>query len=212
MKKIALISALAISGLLYNNTTSAQISVHLGLNFGGRPVVYAAAPVQAEYCEPANYQGNEDYYYLPEVDAYYSVPDQRYYYNNGYQWVAAAYLPGAYRDYDWRSARRFEVRAPRPFLHADYYRARYNGVALNGSWGREHSRSYANDQHFNRDQYRNDNQRSDDRNRGDYNNHSNDDRYQNRDYGRNGAQQHFAQNNPQRGAWRQNDDHRPARF
>ncbi|HEY9003179.1 MAG TPA: hypothetical protein VIM89_17610 [Mucilaginibacter sp.] len=166
MKKIALISAIALSGLLFNNKADAQIRIHLGLNFAPRPVVISE-PVQSDYCEPTNYNGDEDYYYLPDVDAYYSVPDQCYYYNNGGAWVSATYLPGAYRDYDWRSARRYEVRAPRPFMHADYYRARYNGVSFNGHWDRPYNRAYANNYHYNNDNrvnnhgWNNDNRRND---------------------------------------------------
>ena len=42
MKQLVLISAIAISGLLFNNTADAQIRIRFGLNFSPRPVVYAA--------------------------------------------------------------------------------------------------------------------------------------------------------------------------
>jgi len=206
MKKIALISAIALSGLLFNNKADAQIRIHVGFNLSPRPVVYEQpAPVVVEqsgdYCEPTNYDGDEDYYYLPDVDAYYSVPDQCYYYNNGGAWVSATYLPGAYRDYDWRYARRYEVRAPRPFMHAAYYRARYNGVAFNGHWDRPYNRLYVNNYHY--DNYRrfdnhgwNNDYRRNDWNRGQ--------RFDNRgdDHGR------F----DQRGGWARGNGHREGRF
>jgi len=205
MKKIALISAIAISGLLFNNKADAQIRIRLGLNFAPRPVVYAQ-PAQevveqpSDYCEPTNYNGDEDYYYLPDVDAYYSLPDQCYYYNNGGAWVSAAYLPGAYRDYDWRSARRYEVRAPRPFMHADYYRTRYNGVSFGGHWDRPYNRAYVNNYHYSNNRrfdnhgWNNDNRRSD-WNRGQ--------RFDNR-----GDDHHFEQ----RGGWARGHGHREGRF
>lgn len=124
--------------MFYNNA-SAQIRVRLGVHFG-LPRVYVparivvAAPGPVVYNEPVNYNGDEDYYYLPGVDAYYSVTDQCYFYNNGGAWVSAAYLPGAYRDYDWQNVRHYEVRAPRPYLHNDFYRTKFNGVAFNGRW------------------------------------------------------------------------------
>jgi len=118
--------------MLYN-TADAHVRLHVGVNFGF-PRVVVAAPMQVAYNEPANYDGDEDYYYLPDVDAYYSVPEQCYYYNDGGAWVSAAYLPGAYHDYDWRAVRHYEVRAPRPYMHNDFYRARYNGLAFNGRW------------------------------------------------------------------------------
>ncbi len=202
MKKIAFISAIALSSLLYNSA-KAQIRVHLGIHFASRPVyvparVVVAQPVSDEYSEPANYDGDEDYYYLPEVDAYYSIPEQCYYYNDGGSWVSAAYLPGAYRNYDWRAARRFEVHAHRPFMHNDYYRTRYNGVAFNGRWDHSYSRGYASNNHYNHVQYRRDDRRFDNRNQ-----HMN----QGRNYERMSAREHFAQNNAQRG-----NVHRPGRF
>jgi hypothetical protein len=223
MKKIALISAIAISSLLYN-TANAQIRIRLGLNFAPRPVYVPARVVVQDqpvaYTEPTNYDGDEDYYYLPDVDSYYSVTDQCYYYNDGGNWVSAAYLPGAYHDYDWRSARRFEVRAARPFMHNDYYRTRYNDVAFNGHWDRGYNPGYATADHFDRDRaanngnwngnnrqsYQNSNQRFD--NRG-----HNDQRVeQNHSFDRIGAQQHFAQNNPQRNERDGRDNHRQGRF
>jgi hypothetical protein len=125
MKKIALVSAIALGSLFYNKA-NAQI-LQIGLRLGGHhPVVEAslAAPVAA-----VSYSNADDYYYLPDVDAYYCVPERVYYYNNGYNWVSAASLPGEYSNYDWRAARHYEVRAARPFLRADFYRDRYNGRA-----------------------------------------------------------------------------------
>ncbi len=221
MKKIVLISAIAMSGLIYN-TASAQIRLRFGLNFGVRPVYVPARIVveqqPVEYAQPANYDGDEDYYYLPEVDAYYSVPEQCYYYNDGNQWVSAAYLPGAYHDFDWSTARRFEVRAPRPFIHDDYYRTRYNGVAFSGNWDRGNDRGYANNNHV---QYRNDaprvdNNRQYDPNRGQQNfdrNREQDNHSYNQDNGRTreNNMQHFAQQNYQRNDRSPRDNHRPGR-
>jgi hypothetical protein len=214
MKKLAIISAIALSGLLYN-TANAQIRIHLGLHFNPRPIYVPARVVVQDqpvaYAEPANYEGDEDYYYLPDVDSYYSVTDQCYYYNDGGNWVSAAYLPGAYRDFDWRNARRFEVRAPRPFMHNDYYRARYNGVAFNGHWDRGYNPGYVTASHFNHDQFRNDDHRFDNnRNQHFDNRGGNNQRMQpNHNFDRMSAQQHFAQNNPQRDG---RDNHRQGRF
>ena len=205
MKKIVLISAIAISGLLFNDKANAQIRIHVGFNLAPRPVVYAQpAPVVVEqsgdYCEPANYDGDEDYYYLPEVDAYYSVPNRCYYYNDGGAWVSATYLPGYYRDYDWRSACRYEVRAPRPFMHAAYYRTRYNGVAFNGRWDRPYNRAYVNNYHYNNERRFDKHGWNNDNRRNEWN------REQHFDHG------HFAQNMPQRDGWARGNGHREGRF
>jgi len=121
MKKILILSAIAISGLIYN-TANAQPSLQVGLRLGAVGMTYSTVPV---------YNGNDDdFYYLPDVGAYYDVDAQCYFYFNGEQWVETAYLPGAYRDYDWRNARRFEIREQRPFMRDDFYRTRYNGYRV----------------------------------------------------------------------------------
>ena len=126
---------------MFYNTANAQIRLHVGIHFGGAPVV-VSEPTPVVYDQPVAYN-NDDYYYLPDVDAYYDTNQQCYYYNDGGSWVSAAYLPGAYRDYDWRSCRHFEIHAPRPYMHADFYRNRYNGVAFNGRWNdRGYDRGY----------------------------------------------------------------------
>ncbi|NNU34565.1 hypothetical protein HK413_11550 [Mucilaginibacter sp. S1162] len=134
MKKVALISAIALSGLFYSNANAQllQIGLHLG---GGRPVVEAALVTPSV---AVSYSNADQYYYMPEVDAYYSPYERVYYYNEGGRWVSNAYLPGEYRNYDWRTARRYEVRAHRPYLNADVYREKYRGYARD--WNRRDDR------------------------------------------------------------------------
>ena len=116
-----------MSGLIYS-TANAQMSIHVGFHFG-TPVV-ERAPVYEQ--TPIVYNSGNDYYYLPDVDAYYSVNEECYYYNDGYNWVSAAYLPGEYRDYDWTTARRYELRTARPYMHDEVYRSRYDGHEMAG--------------------------------------------------------------------------------
>lgn len=143
MKKLILISAIVFGGLMYQ-PAKAQIHFGLHINLGG-PVYTAPAPVY----------GDADFYYLPDVDAYYSVSGRCYYYNDGYNWVNAACLPGRYHDYDWEHARRFEVYGPRPYMHNDEYRVRFNGVEHH-DWDRVYSRpdrDYAYQQRVDHDNY-----------------------------------------------------------
>jgi hypothetical protein len=161
MKKLIILSAIAMSGLIYN-TANAQVGIRVGFHFGPLRVVYAHAPVVVEQA-PVYNDSNDDYYYLPDVDAYYSVNEQCYYYNDGNNWVSAAYLPGAYRDYDWRNASRYEVRAPRPYERDDFYRSRYNGHQV-PEWSHN---NYNNNGYANRDS-RDNNQHFDNRGQGGY--------------------------------------------
>jgi len=128
MKKFVLSIIIAAGGLITQNA-AAQVGVNVGLRIGPL-VINVHKPIA-----PAVVY--DDFYYLPEVDAYYSVPERCYYYmDGGGRWVNAAYLPGRYHDYDWRTARRYEVRAQRPYANHDYYRNKYNGNR-GGNWGND---------------------------------------------------------------------------
>lgn len=145
MKKLIIISAMVLGGLGIK-TADAQIGIRIHLNLGSRPV-YVPAP-QPEVVNETVY---DDYYYLPEVEAYYSVGENCYYYQDGDRWIAAAYLPGMYHNFDWRTARRFEIHTNRPFMHHDVYRGRFGGYANRADF---YARAYPGRDRFDRDQYR----------------------------------------------------------
>lgn len=72
--------------LLATQASKAQIAVNLNI---GTPPAWG----------PAGYS-NVDYYYLPDVEAYYDIRDSQFiYYGNG-SWVRSRYLPRQYRNYD----------------------------------------------------------------------------------------------------------------
>lgn len=119
MKKLIFLSAL-IAGSLSINVAKAQIGIHLNVNLGQRPVYVEPAPVV------------DDYYYLPDAEAYYSVPEHVYYYQNEGRWISSPRLAGRYRDYDYSRMRHYVVNEPRPYLRNDYYRARYSNPQFAG--------------------------------------------------------------------------------
>lgn len=150
MKKLSILSAILLSGALYANSATAQVRINVGFNLGG-PVVVQRPVAVASY---------DDYYYLPEVDSYYNVDENLYYYNDGYDWVSAAYLPGAYRNYSWRNVRRVEIHANRPYMNHNVYRTRYHGNGFdwrgynngpNRNFDRNDNRGWSNGRDFNRD-------------------------------------------------------------
>ncbi|OJW18208.1 hypothetical protein [Mucilaginibacter sp. 44-25] len=179
MKRSVILSAIFFGSLFYL-PAKAQVSIHFGFNIPARPVYAPAPPPQPVIVDDDDdyYDNDDDYYYLPEVEAYYSVPRHCYYYQNDGRWVSSAYLPGAYRNYDWRSARRFEVRASRPFFNHDYYRNKWGGNYYRGwDWSRRND-GYArrdNDNRWNNQGYdrwngnRNGWNRPDNDNRGNWN-------------------------------------------
>ncbi|MFD1255519.1 hypothetical protein ACFQ3S_01815 [Mucilaginibacter terrae] len=146
MKKFVLSIILAAGGLVAQSA-NAQVGVSVGMRIGPL-VINIHKPIA-----PAVVY--DDFYYLPDVEAYYSVPEQSYYYMNGNRWVNAAYLPGRYRNFDWRNARRYQVRTQRPYANHNYYRNKFGGNP-GGNWN-------DNNQYANREPERRDDRRSNDR-------------------------------------------------
>ena len=120
MKKLVLISAI-VSGIVFANSQAAkaQLGIRVNLNFGHAPVYVAPAPAPVAVA---------DFYYLPDVEAYYSVRANLYYYFDGNCWVSAAFLPGRFHDYRWDTCRHFAVNEAQPYMHHDVYRARFGGM------------------------------------------------------------------------------------
>jgi hypothetical protein len=84
MKTLKLI-ALGII-LFASSTIHAQVSVNVNLG---------TAPAWG----PSGYS-NVDYYYLPDVEAYYDIRATQFIYLNGGTWTRSRYLPGQYRNYN----------------------------------------------------------------------------------------------------------------
>ena len=107
MKKILL--SMFVAGMALSFSAKAQLSV--SLNFGARPNLWL----------PRGYETN-DFYFIPEVNSYYDVPDHVFVYNQNGRWVRSSMLPGRYRDYDLRRSRVVAVRQQPPFWNDNGYR------------------------------------------------------------------------------------------
>jgi hypothetical protein len=114
MKKTLLVLAVLLGGLAFQ-TASAQITATFRANIGVQPV-----------WGPTGYN-HVEYYYMPDIDAYYSVPRHQYIYQESGRWIFAASLPSRYHDYDVYRGYKVVVNEPSPYLHADTYRAKYAG-------------------------------------------------------------------------------------
>ncbi|MDB5281910.1 MAG: hypothetical protein JWO06_985 [Bacteroidota bacterium] len=110
MKKIILLFALLAASFLYN-AANAQVSVNV--NIGLQPV-----------WGPVGYD-RVDYYYLPDIEAYYYVPQHQFIYNEGGAWITASSLPGRYASFDLYNSHKVVINEPKPYLHHDIYRAKY---------------------------------------------------------------------------------------
>lgn len=109
MKKIILISAIALSAVCYK--AEAQVSVNI--NIGSQPVW---GPVGYDYV---------NYYYLPDLGVYYDVPRGLFVYFNFGRWNYSPALPASYGRYDLYNCYKVVINDRNPWMRNDYYRSHY---------------------------------------------------------------------------------------
>ena len=110
MKKLVILIVFCVCGLM-SQTSFAQVSFRANI---------ALQPIWG----PVGYD-HVEYYYLPEIEAYYYVPSHMFYYMENGRWVNRPYLSGRYRNYDLFGARKIVINEPRPYLRHQLYRGRY---------------------------------------------------------------------------------------
>ncbi|HLX12189.1 MAG TPA: hypothetical protein VKS81_05200 [Bacteroidota bacterium] len=91
-----------------------QVRIGVNLNIGDQPVW---GPVGYDHVE---------YYYLPDIDVYYNVPNHVFFYYEDGRWRRRSELPPRWANYDLYHSYKVVVNERRPYLHADVYRARYH--------------------------------------------------------------------------------------
>lgn len=112
MKKLIFTAVILFSCLSFK-FADAQVHVSFGVNIG----------VQPEW-GPVGYD-HADYYYMPDIDAYYDVPAHQYVYYSNHAWIRSGGLPPRYANYDVYHGYKVVVNEPTPWIHHDQIRARY---------------------------------------------------------------------------------------
>lgn len=98
---------------LFNAPLKAQVHLDLNINIGSQPVW---GPVGYDYVK---------YYYMPDIEVYYSVPQGLYFYYEGGDWVSMSYLPVRYRDYDIYHSYKVVINKSNPWKHHNSYKKKY---------------------------------------------------------------------------------------
>ncbi|WP_418262602.1 hypothetical protein [Flavobacterium faecale] len=115
-------------GILFAATSSIQAQVSVSLNIGTRPV-----------WAPAQGYAAVDFYYVPEVQAYYDTHASVFVYLNGNNWVRSRYLPNHYRNVNLNHCHKVALsgyRGYRPYEHYSNHRAQQRVVYVD----RDHDR------------------------------------------------------------------------
>jgi hypothetical protein len=110
MKKLTFLGML-LFGMAISQQAQSQININV--NLGQQP---AWGPVGYD---------RVDYYYLPDIDSYYDVPQRKFIYLDGNRWVTANTLPARYGSYNLYNGYKVVINEPRPFERADVYRVKY---------------------------------------------------------------------------------------
>lgn len=103
-----LIVALCLLGI--SNKLNAQVNV---INLESQPIW---GPTGYDYVEN---------YYLPDIDAYYNVPQHRYYYYNNGNWRNSIYLPFSLINHDYYNSYKVVVNEKEPWRNHKKYREKY---------------------------------------------------------------------------------------
>ena len=101
--------------LLASSTVEAQVSVNVNI---GRPPNWG----------PVGY-ANPEFYYLPEIEAYYDVQATQFIYFGSGRWIRSRYLPNAYRGYDLNRGHVVvlsDYHGNRPYTYFHNHKVKYN--------------------------------------------------------------------------------------
>lgn len=97
--------------MLYASQANAQVSVNI--NIGSQPL-----------WGPVGYD-RVDYYYFPDIEAYYSVPRGQFIYLSNGRWIFSASLPSRFARYDLYRGYKVVINSPTPYLYFKNHKAQY---------------------------------------------------------------------------------------
>jgi hypothetical protein len=103
-----------IAAVFMTSVVEAQIRVNLNFNFDRQPM-----------WGPTGYD-HVEYYYLPDIEVYYNVPQRRFFYFERGRWIGGSSLPSRYRGYDLYRSYKVVVNDPTPYRNHETYRVKYS--------------------------------------------------------------------------------------
>lgn len=112
MKKIIFGAALVLSTFMFT-AANAQLKINFNLNISSQPD-----------WGPTGYN-HAEYYYFPDIDAYYYVPGHQYVYLQNNAWIRTTTLPARYRNFDVYNSYKVVLNQPEPWKNAASVRAKY---------------------------------------------------------------------------------------
>jgi hypothetical protein len=127
MRKLIIMSVILASSFIYK-AADAQVKVSFNINVGSQP-----------QWGPSGYDRVE-YYYLPDLDMYYNVPNRKYTYLQGNRWITVNSIPQQYRNYDLYKGYKVVVNEQNSWNRDNTYKTRY--AAYRGNNNQMNLRDY----------------------------------------------------------------------
>jgi hypothetical protein len=112
----SLLYALLAAGLAMSMTGcfgTGTLDGSIGVNITDQPV-----------WGPSGYD-HADYYYIPDIDCYYSVSERQYIYRNGSSWTHTTTLPSSYNTHDPYRSYKVVINEDKPYQNNVTHRAKY---------------------------------------------------------------------------------------
>jgi len=102
-----------LAAVILSSTVNAQVRVNLNLNVDRQPI-----------WGPTGYD-HAEYYYLPDIETYYNVPQHKFFYQEKGRWISGSSLPSRNRGYDLYNSYKVVVNEPKPYLKHNTYKEQY---------------------------------------------------------------------------------------
>ena len=118
MKRVLIAVLIGVASM---SSINAKAQISINVNIGQQPA-----------WGPTGYD-HVDYYYLPDVDAYYYVPGQQYVYQENNAWVWRNSLPSRYSGYDLYNGYKVVMNTPKPYLSHQNHITQYSKYKNYGS-------------------------------------------------------------------------------
>ncbi len=115
-KLVFLLCALVLTGIALSSINcmgTGTMNGSLGVNINDQPL-----------WGPEGYD-HVDYYYIPEIDSYYSVSEHQYIYRDGSAWTHGATLPSSYGGYDPYYSYKVVINENNPYQNHESHQAKY---------------------------------------------------------------------------------------
>jgi hypothetical protein len=97
-----------------SNTLIAQVHDNSSINLDIQPIW---GPIGYDYVE---------YYYLPDIESYYNVPQNRFYYYEEGHWIGRSYLPSRFSNYNLYKSYKIVVTEREPWKNHKTYSKKYS--------------------------------------------------------------------------------------